>query len=104
MHASINTVKHKCFRDQREIKFDQKQHWCRGNATLGFGADQIRTQVFMATDSCYRVTMGKTASLRFPRYFDRIIFILTDNDDIHKSLEEFEMCPDTTTNYGGSCP
>ena len=29
--------------------------------------------------------------------FDHILFILAGNDDIHKSLDEFEIWPDTTT-------
>ena len=37
----------------------------RTEAALGFGADQIRTLVSMATDSSHRVIMGKRASSRF---------------------------------------
>ena len=40
-------------------------HWGGGKAALGFGADQIRTLVSMATDSSHRVIMGKRASSRF---------------------------------------
>ena len=47
------------------IKFYLKHHWGGGKATLGFGADQIRTLVSMATDSSHRVIMGKRASSRF---------------------------------------
>ena len=32
--------------------------------------------------------------------FDWILFILTGNDDIHKSLHEFEIRPDPTTDHG----
>ena len=39
--------------------------WGGGKAALGFGADQIRTLVSMATDSFHRVIMGKRASSRF---------------------------------------
>ena len=42
------------------IKFHQEHHWGRGLAALGFGPDRIRTLVSMATDSSYRVIMGKT--------------------------------------------
>ena len=42
-----------------------KHHWGGGKAALGFGADQIRTLVSMATDSSHRVIMGKRASSRF---------------------------------------
>ena len=47
------------------IKFYMKHHWGGGKAALGFGADQIRTLVSMATDSSHRVIMGKRASSRF---------------------------------------
>ena len=47
------------------IKFYKKHHWGGGKAALGFGADQIRTLVSMATDSSHRVIMGKRASSRF---------------------------------------
>ena len=46
------------------IKFYLKHHWGWGKAA-GFGADQIRTLVSMATDSSHRVIMGKRASSRF---------------------------------------
>ena len=36
--------------------------------------------------------------------FDRILFILAGNDDIHKSLHEFEIRPDPTTDNRVSCP
>ena len=41
------------------IKFHLKHHWRGGLAALGFGPDQIRTLVSMATDSSHRVIMGK---------------------------------------------
>ena len=45
------------------IKFYMKHHWGGGKAALGFGADQIRTLVSMATESSHRVIMGKRVSL-----------------------------------------
>ena len=36
--------------------------------------------------------------------FDQILFILAGNEDMHKSLDEFELRPDPTTDYGVSCP
>ena len=35
---------------------------------------------------------------------DEILFILTGNDDIHKSLDEFEIRTDPTTDHRLSCP
>ena len=60
---------------------------------------QIRPLVSMATDS---VIIEK----RFCHFFsdDGILFILTGNDDIHKSLDEFEIGPDPTTDHRVSCP
>ena len=36
--------------------------------------------------------------------FDWIHFILAGNDDIHKSLNEFEIRRDPTMDYGVGCP
>ena len=82
------------------IKIYLKHHWGGGKAAWGFGADQFRTLVSMATDSSHRVIMGKTASSSFLECFDSILFILADNDDhMHESLNEFEIWPDLTTDY-----
>ena len=40
----------------------------------------------------------------FSHVFDRIHFILAGNDDIHKSLNEFEIWRDPTMDYGVGCP
>ena len=84
------------------IKFYMKHHWGRGKAALPFGADQIRTLVSMATNSSHRVIMGKNHV--FSAVFDRILFILAGNYDIHKSLHEFEIRLDPTTDIRLSCP
>ena len=85
-------------------KFYLKHHWGGGKAALGFDADQVRTLVSMATDSSHRVIMGKRRHHVFSTVFDRILFILAGNDDIHKSLHEFEIRPDLTTDNRVSCP
>ena len=41
--------------------------------------------------------------LLFSVVLDGILFILTGNDDIHKSLDEFEIRPDATTDHRVSC-
>ena len=51
------------------IKFYLKHHWGGGKAAWGFGADQFRTLVSMATVSSHRVIMGKTVSSRFLECF-----------------------------------
>ena len=62
---------------------------------------QMRPLVFMATDG---VTVGKTVLSHFLESFDRIHFILAGNDDIHKSLNEFEIWRDPTMDCGVGCP
>ena len=57
---------------------------------------QMRPLVSMATDS---VTVGKTVLSHFLERFDRIHFILAGNDDIYKSLNEFEVWRDPTLDY-----
>ena len=51
------------------IKFYLKSHWGGEKAALGFGADQIRTLVSMATDSSHRVIMGEKGVITFSRLF-----------------------------------
>ena len=89
---------------QNATKFYLKHHLGEGKASLGFGPDRIRTLVSMATDSPHRVIMGKTASSRFLNVFDRILFNLAGKDDMHESVDDFEIWPDSTTDYGVSCP
>ena len=79
------------------LKFNLKHHWGGGKASVGFDLDRIRTLVSMATDSSHRVIMGKTASSCFSNAFDLILFILAGNDDMHESLDEFEILGDSTT-------
>ena len=55
----------------------------------------------MATD---RVIVGKTASSYFLEVFDWIHFILAGKDDIHKSLNEFEILRDPTMDNRVGCP
>ena len=38
----------------------------------------------------------------FSAVLDRLHFILAGNDDIHKSLDEFEIRPDPTTGIHGN--
>ena len=85
-------------------KFYLKHHWVGGKAALGFGPDQIRTLVSMATESSHRVIMEKTVSPLFLGCFHRILFILAGNDDMHESSDEFEFRSDWTTNCRVSCP
>ena len=85
-------------------KFYLKHHWVGGKAALGFGPDQIRTLVSMATESSHRVIMEKTVSPLFLGCFSSDPFHTLDNDDMHESSDDFEFRPDLTTDCGVSCP
>ena len=52
--------------------------------------------VSMATDSSHRVIMEKTVLPLILGYFNPISFILAGYEDMHESLEEFEVRPDPT--------
>ena len=54
--------------------------------------------------SPYRLIMGKTMSPLFSAFLDQIVFILagTCNDNIHESLDEFEIQPDPTAGFHGN--
>ena len=86
------------------MTFYLKDHWGGGKASIGFDLYRIKILVSMATDSSHRVIIGKTASSRFLDAFDQILFILAGNDNMHESLNEFEIWPDSTTDYRVSCP
>ena len=62
---------------------------------------QMRPLVSMATD---RVQWEKRCHHIFSNVFDRNHFILAGNNDIHKSLNEFEIWRDPTMDYGVGCP
>ena len=62
---------------------------------------QMRPLLSMATD---RVTVEKRRHHVFSYVFDWIHFILAGNNDIHKSLNEFEIWRDPTMDYGVGCP
>ena len=47
--------------------------------------------------------MGKTMSPIFLRCFDRILFMLAGNDNIHESLDEFEIQSNLIRDHRVSC-
>ena len=49
-----------------------------------------------------RLIMGKRCLHFFSAVLDRILFILAGNDNIHESLDEFEIRPDPTTGFHGN--
>ena len=62
------------------------------------------SMVSMVTDRSHRVIMGKQSHHVLSNVFDRILFILAGNDNMHESLDEFEIRLGSTTDYGVSCP
>ena len=73
--------------------------YIRAWKSLKFG--QIRLLVSMATD---RVIMEKQCCHFFSAVFYLILFILSGNNDMHESSEEFKIQRDQTTDCGVSCP
>ena len=73
------------------IKFHQKHLWGGGLPAFGFGPDQIRPLVSMATDSPHRVIMGKPCDPSSSFIFDWFFFILAGNEDNHKISDGFEI-------------
>ena len=106
MRLCIHTFKHDYFLDRQADRNQILYEASLGGrkAALGFGLHRIRTLVSMATDSSHSLIMGKQRRRVFSSVFDRILFILAGKDDIHKSLDEYEIRPDSSTDYGVSCP
>ena len=50
----------------------------------------------------HRLIMGKGCLYFFSAVLDRILFILAGNDNIHESLDEFEIWLDPTTGFHGN--
>ena len=50
----------------------------------------------------HRLIMGKTMSHFFSTVLDRILFILAGNDNIHESMDEFEIGLDPNTGFHGN--
>ena len=62
MYVCVFTLSNKYTSENRgpiATKFYLKHHLGGGKAALGFGPDQMRTVVSVATDSSHRVIMGK---------------------------------------------
>ena len=72
-----------------------------------FGRIRPRTTELAALECRKKIPIdlqwGKLRHHIFSAVFDRILFILAGNEDMHKSLDELEFRPDPTTDYGVSC-
>ena len=84
------------------IKFYLKHHWGGGKASVGFDPDRFPWQ--QIAPIYIELQWEKRCHHVFSNAFDRIVFILAGNDDMHESLDEFEIWPDSTTDFGVSCP
>ena len=60
--------------------------------------------LFASKKNPHRPIMGKMCCHFFSAVFDRILFILAGNDDIHKGLDEFKIRPDPTPEQIVTCP
>ena len=47
----------------------------------------------------HRLIIGKTMTQLISAFLDRILFILAGIDNIHESLDEFEIGPDPATGF-----
>ena len=97
-------VQTKISNGRSRMKFYLKNHWGGGKASVGFDLDLIRTLVSMTTVSSHRVTVGRTASSNSRMFLIGTFLILAGNDDMHETMDEFEIWPDSTMDNGVSCP
>ena len=97
-------VQTKIMTGRSRMQFYLKHHWGGGKTSVGFDLDLIRTLVSMATVSPHRVTVGKTVSSNSRMFLIGTFLILAGNDVMHEILDEFEIWPYSTMDYGVSCP
>ena len=81
----------------------------RGSRLSKFGQIRPTTAELAALEHLKKPNvhiMGKTVLPLFSAVLDQILFrhVLADNDDIHKSLDGFEIRPFLTTDHRVSCP
>ena len=60
--------------------------------------------VLCFTGTRHQVSVYRTIGPLVLVVLDGNLFVLTGNEDIHKSLNEFEIRPDPTTDHRVSCP
>ena len=72
------------------LKFGEIKSWTRELAAL----ERLKKS--------HRLIMEKMTSSHFLRYFSSDPFILVGNEDMHESLDEFEIRLDLTTGFHGN--
>ena len=71
-------------------------HLGEGKSALGFGPDQIRILVSMATDSSHRAIMRKSCEHSNSSILIGSYSILAGNTDSYKTLDRFKIQQDLT--------
>ena len=66
------------------------------------GPPTAELAAFECLKNPHGLIMGKRCCHFFSAIHDRIHFILAGNNDIHESLDEFEIWPDPTTGSHGN--
>ena len=77
----------------------------RAGTSLNFSLIGLPTAELTALESLknpHRLKMRKQCLHFFVAVLDLILFILTCNDNIHESLDGFEICLDLTTGFHGN--
>ena len=70
-----------------------------------FGRIRPQTKELAALErmkKTHSLIMGKRCHHIFSAIFDWILFIFAGNEDMHKSLNEFEILPDAITGFHGN--
>ena len=74
--------------------------WTSLNFSL-IGPPTVELAALERLKNPYRLIMGKGCLHFFSAVLDRILFILAGNDNIHESLDEFEIWLDLTNGLHG---
>ena len=77
----------------------------RAGTSLNFSLIALPTAELAALERLknpHRLIMRKLCLHFFLAVLDLILFILTCNDNIHESLDGFEICLDLTTGFHGN--
>ena len=74
----------------------------RAGTSLNFSLIGPPTAELAALERPHRLIMRKQCLHFFSAVLDLILFILAGNDNIHESLDGFEICLDLTTGYHGN--
>ena len=81
-------------------------HCMRAWTSSNFGLIGPPTAELAALEHLKKIPIGlsweKGCLHFFSAVLDRILFILAGNDNIHESLDEFEIQPDSTTGFHGN--